>query len=120
MEEKELSVENLGTTWYSVRELDEIADQILRADAKTINPETGKERGIGGENPILFQEHIHARWRREIQTEGGVPDPHLSLDTSKPGRKTNNQPGMYNRTHPRGRKVNSEEQRRKHGASYYR
>src|SRR4051812_12480985 len=105
---------------YTPREIDELTDQFLRADAKSINPETGKERGIGGENPILFQEHIQARWRREIQTANGIPDPHLSIDGGKPGVKTNNQPGLYNRTHPKGRKVNSEEQRRKHGASYYR
>jgi hypothetical protein len=89
------------------RELDMISDEILRKHAKEVDPETGKERGIGGENPILFQEHEQARKRREIYTEGGTPDPSLVS-------------GLYNRTHPQGRKVNSEEARKRHGASYYR
>lgn len=91
----------------SPRELDAVADEILRAQAKEIDPATGKERGIGGDNPILFQEHEQARKRREIYTENGVPDPSLVS-------------GLYNRTHPQGRKVNTDEARRKHGASFYR
>jgi len=67
----------------------------------------GKARGIGGENPILFKDHLDARRRREIYTANGTPDPEIVS-------------GMYNRTHPQGRKVNSEEQRRKHGASFFR
>lgn len=67
----------------------------------------GKVRGIGGENPILFPEHIQSRQRREIYTQGGTPDPNIVS-------------GIYNRTHPQGRKVNSPEQRKKNGASYFR
>jgi hypothetical protein len=92
---------------YNDRELEQLADQLLREDAKAVDPETGKERGIGGKDPILFAEHEYARRRREIYTEGGTPDPSLVS-------------GMYNRTHPQGRKVNSDEQRSKNGASYYR
>lgn len=92
---------------YTFRELEQLADQLLRAQARSINPGTGKERGIGGADPILFEEHIHQRRRREILNEAGVPDPSLGS-------------GMYFRTHPEGRKVNSEEARRKHGASFYR
>lgn len=67
----------------------------------------GKERGIGGDNPILFEEHFHSRRRREIYTSVGTPDPSIVA-------------GIYNRTHPQGRKVNSADQRKKNGASYYR
>jgi hypothetical protein len=67
----------------------------------------GIARGIGGENPILFEEHIQSRRRREILPTEGVPDPAVMS-------------GMYNRTHPLGRKVNSPEQRAKNGASYFR
>ena len=67
----------------------------------------GKVRGIGGEDPILFDEHFQSRRRREIYTAQGTPDPNIVS-------------GMYNRTHPQGRKVNSLEQRRKNGASYFR
>lgn len=91
--------------------LEEQADLLLREHAKEIDPETGKPRGIGGKDPILFQEHLYARKRREIyptsENANGVVDPSV-------------QQGMYNRQHPQGRKVNSDEQRVKNGASYYR
>lgn len=67
----------------------------------------GSVRGIGGENPILFEEHIQSRRRREIFNSLGTPDPSIVS-------------GMYNRVHPQGRKVNSEEQRKRNGASFYR
>lgn len=67
----------------------------------------GKARGIDGKDPILFEEHLQNRRKREIYTQGGTPDPSIES-------------GMYNRTHPQGRKVNSAEQRRKHGASFFR
>lgn len=92
---------------YTDRELEIIADQMLRAQAKVVDPETGKERGIGGVAPILFREHLDARKRREIYNENGIPEPHLVS-------------GIYNRQHPQGRKVNTQAQRTAHGASYYR
>lgn len=67
----------------------------------------GIARGIGGENPILFEEHFQSRRRREIYTSIGTPDPSITQ-------------GIYNRTHPQGRKVNSEEQRKRNGASFFR
>jgi len=67
----------------------------------------GKRKGIGGENPILFQEHFDARKRREIYTTEGTPDPNIVS-------------GIYNRTHPKGRKQNTDEQRKRHGASFFR
>lgn len=85
---------------YTPRELDFFADLILRADVRAGN----KIRGT--ENPILFAEHIRTRHKREIYNHQGVPDPSI-------------QQGMYHRTHPEGRKVNTEEQRKRNGASYY-
>lgn len=67
----------------------------------------GEARGIGGDNPILFEEHLHSRKRREIFPANGTPDPSIVA-------------GIYNRIHPQGRKVNSAEQRQKNGASFYR
>lgn len=67
----------------------------------------GKARSIQGKNPILFENHLQDRRRREIYTSIGTPDPSI-------------QRGMYNRTHPQGRKVNSKEQRKKNGASFFR
>lgn len=67
----------------------------------------GKRRGIDGRNPILFENHLRDRRRREIQTGNGTPDPSIAR-------------GIYNRCHPQGRKVNSKEQRRRNGASFFR
>lgn len=92
---------------YSSFELDEMATEILRAQARATDPETGKPRGIAGENPVLFEEHLYSRKRREIYNQNGVPDPSINE-------------GMFWRTHPQGRKVNSNDQRKKHGASFYR
>lgn len=92
---------------YNSKDLEYYADQILRKESASVDPETGKRRGIGGENPILFEEHIYARKRREIFCEQGVPDPSIVA-------------GIYNRYHPKGRKINSSSQRKSNGASYYR
>lgn len=67
----------------------------------------GAVRGIGGANPILFEEHFQSRRRREIYNSLGSPDPSIVS-------------GIYNRAHPQGRKINTPEARAKHGASYYR
>jgi hypothetical protein len=64
--------------------------------------------------PILFQEHIEPRWRKEVNPATGTPDEAITHAQSKDGQT------MYNRQHPEGRKVNSEHQRRENGASYYR
>lgn len=67
----------------------------------------GLARGIGGDAPILFEEHLQSRRRREIFPANGTPDPSIVA-------------GIYNRTHPQGRKVNTEEQRKRNGASFFR
>lgn len=67
----------------------------------------GRARTIQGKNPILFENHLQDRRRREILTVGGTPDPSIKR-------------GMYNRTHPQGRKVNTKEQRKNNGASFFR
>lgn len=67
----------------------------------------GKSRGNAGDNAVLFEEHLIQRRRREIYTTEGVPDPSIVS-------------GIYNRVHPQGRKVNTDAQRKNHGASFYR
>lgn len=60
------------------------------------------------DHPMILNEDMYdRRKRREIYCKEGVPDPEIVS-------------GLYWRTHPQGRKVNSEEQRRTNGASYYR
>lgn len=99
-------VENILAANPTQADLDRAAEIMLRADAKVLDA-NGKPKGIRGDNPILFEEHLYARRRREIHNENGVPDPSIAQ-------------GMYFRTHPQGRKVNSEESRKRHGSSYYR
>lgn len=71
----------------------------------------GERRNWDGPNSVLMEEHLQHRRRREIYTESddamGVPDPSIVS-------------GLYHRTHPQGRKVNSKEQRKRNGASFYR
>ena len=75
----------------------------------------GQRRDIRGPNPILFESHLYNRKRREIYVESGQPDPAFTMD--RKGRPTH---GLYNRSHPSGRKINTKSQRAKNGASYYR
>ena len=92
---------------YTPGQLDEMADEILRAHSRAVDPETGRPRGIGGESPILFEEHLYSRKRREIYNQNGTPDPNIVS-------------GIYWRAHPQGRKITTPEQRKKNGASWYR
>lgn len=105
---------------YTPKELENLAEQFLRDEA--YSPEDcdcpppgyrdepckceGKQRGIKGENPILFEDHYIDRRRREVYNSTGAPDPEIVS-------------GLYNRTHPKGRKTSTPEQRRLHGASWY-
>lgn len=97
---------------YTQRELEDYADALLRQDAKEDNP-------IHGDNPILFEEHLYNRRRREILVTSGTPDDIQGLDDERGIHRGDGQK-IFNRTHPQGRKVNSEHQRKKNGASYYR
>lgn len=81
-------------------------DELSCANAHFWVTGEGKKRGIDGESPILFEEHLHSRRRREIYCTVGQPDPSIVV-------------GLYNRSHPQGRKINTPEARARHGASYY-
>ena len=89
-------------TDYSDYELSLYTDQMLR------------EGGATDECQFLFQEHIEPRWRKEVATTEGTPDAAITYGLSPDGQT------MYNRQHPQGRKVNSDQQRSRNGASYYR
>lgn len=106
---------------YTPKELANLAEQFLRDHA--YSPEEGcdcpppgyrdepckcdgKQRGIRGDDPILFEDHYIDRRRREIFNVRGTPDPEIEA-------------GLYNRAHPKGRKMSSPESRKKHGASFY-
>jgi hypothetical protein len=81
---------------YSDDEMILLAEKILLMDPK---PPT--------EDPMWLHGRMHwARKRREIYCAVGTPDPSVES-------------GLYWRTHPNGRKVNSDTSRQEHGASYY-
>jgi hypothetical protein len=88
---------------YTAKELELYANAML-SDTK------------GDEGPrILFQENIEQRdWRREVYANSGTVDDEITKAISRDGQM------MYNRQHPQGRRVNSEQQRKVNGASYYR
>ena len=99
--EIEEAPEYITGTEYTREDLARMADKILLEDAAKDDPEF--ERGLLGPG-ILHDEQIELRKRREIYCKAGTPDPNILS-------------GMYNRTHPRGRKFNLD---RKNGKSFYR
>lgn len=102
--EKDLPEFDPTRTDYTDRELELYSNSLLRLD-KDANPDGPQ---------IIFQEHIEPKWRREVLANSGTVDDEVTKSLSRDGQM------MYNRTHPQGRKVNSEEQRKKNGASWYR
>lgn len=84
---------------WTPKELDEFASLMIREDFKN-NPNF--------RHPVvLLDEHLTKRYAREIYNTNGFPEPSFGA-------------GLYWRTHPQGRKMNSEEQRKLNGASFYR
>lgn len=82
---------------YSDRELMLMTEKILLNDPKPF-----------WEEPVwLPAAQLMERMKREIYPASGVPDPAIVS-------------GLYWRTHPQGRKVNTDEQRKQNAASYYR
>lgn len=81
---------------YTQNELLLLAEKILVEDTKPVQAHP----------QILLVGHLMDRKAREIYVTSGTPDPEIVQ-------------GLYWRTHPNGRKVNSAEQRSKNGASYY-
>jgi hypothetical protein len=75
----------------------------------------GPRRDIRGKNPILFEPHLYNRKRRELLAKEGVVDPAYTMD--RWGKRPTT--GLYGRSHPQGRKVNSPKQRKDHGAGFY-
>lgn len=82
---------------YSKHELILLAEKMLLEDPKPFR-----------EHPqVLLAPHWIERAKREVYVGNGVPDPSVML-------------GIYWRTHPQGRKVNSAFAREIHGAGFYR
>lgn len=79
------------------------ADQLLLQAERILCED---DRGIGEYPAILRKSHIENRKRREIYVNSGTPDPSVVQ-------------GIYNRTHPQGRKYKSPEERKANGDSFY-
>lgn len=75
----------------------------------------GPRRDIRGPHPILFEAHLYNRKRRELLATDGVVDPAFTMD--RWGKRPTQ--GLYYRSHPQGRKTNTPEQRKQHGAGFY-
>ena len=75
----------------------------------------GPRRDIRGPNPILFESHLYTRKRRELMAQEGVVDPAYTMD--RWGKRPTH--GLYGRSHPQGRPINTPEQRKAHGAGFY-
>lgn len=91
------------TSW----QLDRFADRLLWDDIEEGNDHCQ-------EPYILMYEHLKERRKREIYVTSGKPDKVLMASLSA------DEQFMYWRTHPKGRSVNSKEQREKNGAGWYR
>jgi hypothetical protein len=82
---------------YSQRALQLVAEKILLMDPKSPT-----------EDPMWLNGEMYIRRaKREIFVADGIPDPAIVS-------------GLYWRTHPQGRKVNSDEARKEHRAAFYR
>jgi hypothetical protein len=75
----------------------------------------GPRRDWKGKNPILTEAHLYNRKRREIHASEGVVDPAFTLD--RWGKRPIQ--GLYQRSHPQGRKTNTPEQRKSSGSGFY-
>jgi hypothetical protein len=82
---------------YSRAELAFIADEMLRADFK-VRPNSDYP-------VVLLEEHLKPRRKREIYVGNGIPDPSVAS-------------GLYNRTHPEGRKFHTDPAMRKEHGFY--
>jgi hypothetical protein len=76
----------------------------------------GPRRDIRGKHPILFEPHLYNRKRRELLAKEGVVDPAYTMD--RWGKRPTT--GLYGRSHPLGRKINSRKARKSQGAGFYR
>lgn len=103
---------------YTGAQLDAFATAFLRKDRKE-----HKAANDGKEPPItiLFEEQLYNRSKREICVNALEIDETLTnsmADTEKPGVTKGDGQRIYQRAHPKGRGLNTDEAR-KRGASYF-
>ena len=88
---------------------DMFGEAMLRSDIRSQEKPQQYQRQLG----ILFEGQLKKRQQREKHGKNGVVDDTITQAGSPDGQR------IYNRSHPEGRRVNSDEQRREHGASFY-
>jgi len=97
---------------YTSIELEAFASALLKKD----------RRDSGHDHDILFAEQLYNKSKREIMVDAFDIDGTLTnimQDKNKPGIYKGDGQKMYNRSHPQGRKVNTEDSRKNRGSSYY-
>ena len=98
---------------YTSAELEEYATAILKQDRKDSK----------NDHNILFEDQLYNKKKREVLVDASEIDGTLTnsmQDKEKPGVYKGDQQKMYNRSHPLGRKTNTDLARKTLGASYYR
>lgn len=98
---------------YTGSQLEAYATAMLKQDRRE-----NKHLDLG----ILFDEQLYNKSKREIIVDAFEIDGTLTnsiQDTDRPGVVKGDGQRIYNRAHPNGRKVNTEEARKTKGASYY-
>jgi hypothetical protein len=89
--------------------IEAFGEAMLRADIRKAEKPQPYQRSLG----ILFEGQLKKRRDREKRASEGVVDEIITAAGSPDGQR------IYNRSHPEGRRINSEEQRKEHGASFY-
>lgn len=90
--------------------MEQFAEAMLREDInKQESPQRYQKHVLG----IKFDGQLKKIETREKHSKSGTVDDSITAAGSPDGQR------IYNRSHPEGRKVNTEEQRKEHGSSYF-
>lgn len=89
--------------------IEQFGEAMLRKDINSQESPQRYQKQLG----VLFKGQLDKREKREKHSKSGVVDDSITAAGSPDGQR------FYNRSHPDGRRVNSEEQRERHGSSYF-
>ena len=90
--------------------MEQFGEAMLREDInKQESPQRYQKHTLG----VKFDGQLKKIESREKHSKSGVVDDSITAAASPDGQR------LYNRSHQDGRRVNTEEQRKEHGSSYY-
>ena len=90
--------------------IEQFGEAMLRTDInKAESPQRYQKHVVG----VKFESQLKKITSREKHSKSGVVDDTITSAGSPDGQR------IYNRSHPEGRRVNTEEQRKEHGSSYF-